>query len=106
MTLAELKTVLEAVFPGKVVYYAWKENTAPALPWVCLFETGANNESADNIVFHSAHQVSVELYTKNKDAANEVALENALTAQEIFWEKDCEYLEDEKMHMTTYTLEV
>ena len=106
MTLAELKTVLEGVFPGKVVYHAWPENTAPALPWVCIFETGAANESADNIVFFSAHQVNVELYTEKKDTAKETSIEAALTAAEIYYEKDCEYLSDEKMHMTTYTVEV
>lgn len=106
MTLAELKSLLETAFPGKVCYNAWPENTAPALPWVCFRQTGANTESADNKVYFSALQITIELYTEKKDVTTENTLENALIAADIFFDKSCDYLYDEKMYMTTYTLEV
>lgn len=106
MTLAELKTILESAFQGKVCYNAWAEKEAPQLPWVCFYQTGTNNESADNKVHFSAIDVTVELYTETKDVNAETTLETSLTNACIFYEKTCEYLNTEKLYMTTYTLEV
>ena len=108
MTLAELKTILEGItgYSNKVVYWAWKEKSAPALPFICYFETGANNFFGDDIVYYSFHQIQIELYTEDKAPEEEAKVETALTNAGITWSKNCDFLDDEKCWMITYTVEV
>ena len=106
MTLAELKTKLKAItgFADKVTYYAWPEGKAPALPFICFFETGADNFAADGIVFSSSHSVAVELYTKLKDQATEQLVEAALTSAGLYYTKQEQYLGDEKCFFVLYNV--
>lgn len=106
MTLTELKQTLTAItgFADKVTYYAWPEGTAPALPFICFFETGADNFAADGIVFCSSPSVSIELYTKLKDEVTEGAVEAALTAADLYFTKQEQYLGDEKCYLVLYTV--
>ena len=106
MTLSALKTLLESAMPGKVVYLAWPEKEAPALPYVCYLESDSDNFAADNIVYHARKKVQIELYSKYKDPTSEALIENALTSAGIFYESTDTYLEDEKCHERIYTIEV
>lgn len=106
MTLEELKNVLSSAFPGKVCYRAWKTGTEPNLPWVCYYETGEVAEPADNVAYESFSEITVELYSETKDEASENALESALTSAEIYYEKECTYIDSEKLYETIYTMEV
>jgi hypothetical protein len=48
----------------------------------------------------------IELYTKEKDFALEDRLEGILTAADMAYHKDEDYIGDEELYMTTYTTEV
>lgn len=106
MTLGELYAVLNTAFPGKVCYRAWETGTAPDLPWVCYFENGAENEAADDVVYESFGDITVELYTDKKDKTIESTLESALAGAGIFYEKECTYIDSEKLYEAIYTMEV
>jgi hypothetical protein len=108
MTLEEVKTILEGIegFEDKVTYYAWPVNEAPALPFLCYVENRAQNFGADNKVYYSAREIAVELYTETKSPEDEALVEAALTAEDIFWTKEEEYLDDEQCWMITYTIGV
>lgn len=108
MTLAELNTKLKAIagFSEKVVYYAWPEGKAPALPFICFFETGADNFAADGIVFSSSPSVAIELYTKNKEPGTEAAVEAALTDAGLYFTKQEQYLGDEKCLLVLYNVQL
>lgn len=108
MTLAELKTRLEAIpgFAKKVVYYAWPEGKQPNLPFLCFFETGAENFGADGVVFYGSPTVAIELYTKNKDQATESLVEAALTGGGLFFTKAEQYLGDENCWFVLYTVQL
>lgn len=103
MTLLELKTILASTtFP--VAYRSFAEATT--LPCICYFETGTNNFGADNKVYKVNREVAVELYTKNKDVTSEATLEGIFDTNEIFWEKEETYLDDEKCYEIIYTIEI
>ena len=60
---------------------------------------------ADGGNYYRYKRVTVELYTRLKDWETEQALENALAP--YHWKKTAElWLEDQKMYMTTYEIEV
>lgn len=104
MDLSGIKTILEAVFP--TAYWSFPEKQAPAMPYLVFFEEGSNNFSADNQVYHSARRISVELMTKDKDPDAEGAVEAALDAADIYWEKTETHLDDEDAYEVIYEIEV
>ena len=61
---------------------------------------------ADNTNYAQITELTIELYTDNKDFAAEAAVEDALTAAEIVYEKDETYIDSERMYMVTYSTEV
>lgn len=108
MTLAEINSILKSIpgFEKKVAYRAFPKGKAPALPFICYLATQTNNFNADNHVYHVIQGVDIELYTRRKDYTSEAAVEAALNANDIIWEKYEEYLDDEEMYMITYEVEV
>ena len=106
MLLEDLAGVLEQALPGKVTYHAWPAGNVPALPYICFFTTGTDNFGADNIVYSKRTFVRVELYTKQKDEQTEAAVENALQAAGLFWEREDLYLDDEKCYEMIYEVTI
>ena len=105
MTLEEVYTMLSRTgLP--VCYKAWPEGAAPPLPYICFFFFEADNFAADGIVYHKRLRVTVELYSRHKDAASEELIETALTTAGIFWEKEETYIDTEKVFMEIYEIEV
>lgn len=105
MTLEAVKTLLESTgLP--VVYRAFPEGDAPALPFVCYYSPYTNNFAADGVAYAIINHVNVELYTQVKDPTAEGKVEAALTGAGIYWEKSETYLEDEKCFQILYVIEV
>lgn len=103
MTLTELTDLLKSTgIP--VTYYAWPENQAPQLPFICYLTPGSNNFAADGLVYYPVTQVNVELYTKIKSPETEAKVEEALAS--IFWDKSETYIDSEKCYQIVYEIEV
>lgn len=103
MTLTELTDLLKSTgIP--VTYYAWPENQAPQLPFICYLTPGSNNFAADGMVYYPVTQVNVELYTKIKSPETEAKVEEALAS--IFWDKSETYIDSEKCYQIVYEIEV
>ena len=103
MTLQAFRKILETSgLP--VTYRAWPENEAPPLPYLCYYDSGSNNFAADGVVYFSARQITVELYTELKDVTAENRVEQALSS--FFWEKTEEYIDSEKCYQIVYEMEV
>lgn len=89
-----------------VAYRVWEEGSAPALPYCVYYAGAADNFAADGVVYHTAQQYTVELYTVDKDPEVEAKIEAALTAAGIFWLKDETYIPTERMNEIIYEIEV
>jgi len=69
-------------------------------------ETGSHNLGADNIVWHSATRIQIDLLTRTKSRATEQLLEDALNDAGIFWERESSFDSDESVYRMTYTVEI
>lgn len=104
MTVQQLKQILETSGLS-FAYRCWQEEHD--LPYGLFRFAKSNNFAADGIAYSSSDRYVVELYTENKQPETESALETALTAAGIYWEKTGEsYIETEQMQFTTYEIEV
>ena len=93
-----------AGFPA--AYRAWREGSAPPLPF-CVFYAGrSDNFSADGIVYSARQRYTIELYTEAKEPETEARLERALTAAGLFWTKDETYIPEERLHEIIFEIEV
>ena len=102
MTLAGLKTLLETT-KYSVAYQSFPESDVPDMPFICFAEVGSDNFAADGKVYLPVKVVEVQLFTKKKDTTAEAAVESAL--QDLYWTKECEYIEDELCHRIVYSIE-
>ena len=103
MALEDMKTLLETTgYP--VVYYAWPEKKAPALPYICFLTAYSNNFGADDRVYYPVAHYQIELYTRCKDPEAEGKVEQALSS--YFWEKTETYLDTERCFQILYEVEV
>lgn len=108
MTLSQLAAVLNGItgFKDKVVYRAWKENEAPALPYICYYSPGVETFGADDVTYSSFTNVTIELYSRRKDPASEALIEAALTANDLFYDKSETFIETEQAVLVVYEVEV
>jgi len=105
---ADIATMLNSIegFTGKVAYYAFPEEQAPALPFICYLFPDGEGFGADNKNYLPTTSVQVELYSKFKDPDSEALVEAALTNNDLYFTKASAYLPDERAWMTAYTFEV
>lgn len=87
-----------------VAYYAFPEEEAPGLPFICYLVVDTNTFKADGETYVAFNHVLVELYTKQKDLAVEAKVEQALEG--FAWNKTETFLDDEKCFEIIYELEV
>lgn len=84
-------------------YYQFNTDTAVAPPFICYFYTGDNDLLADNSNYQKIENLVVELYTDEKDFANEALIETALNDAGLVYSREESYLDSEKMYMVVYS---
>ena len=105
MTYKEIAQLIDGIgYP--YAYYQFEKETAKEPPFICFFYPGRDDMLADDSNYAQITELVIELYTDNKDFAAEAAVESALEAAEIVYEKDETYIDSERMYMITYTTEV
>lgn len=103
MTQAQLFTLLQTTnLP--VAHIKFK--TAKTPPFIIYINTSRECISADNKVWHKLNNYRIELYTKTKDPATELILENVLDGAGIFYEMQETYIESEEMHLSVYEIQI
>ena len=75
-------------------------------PFICFLYPNSDDFMADNINYARVTALRVELYTDEPDFSLEGAVEAALTAQELPFVKAQEYIDGERMYLTSYDTEV
>lgn len=89
-----------------VAYYQFLDSEpgpAPDPPFICYYYAGDDDLFADNINFVSIQELIIELYTDFKNFETEEKVESALRENELAWEKNETYIDNQRMHMTTWT---
>lgn len=108
MTLAELKTMLDATgYP--VAYSHWKKTATdpvPDPPYILYLVAFSSNFIADNKVYQKIENAQVELYTNYKDLQAEAKLEDLLDQNEIPWEATETWIESESLYERIYEIGV
>lgn len=87
-------------------YYQWDVGNAPELPYILFYYPSRNDFIADGRNYLKITKLNIELYSNNKDFENEEMIESVLDEYELVYEKEEQYISDEQMYETLYTMEV
>ena len=75
-------------------------------PFICFLFPGSEKVAADNVVYMEFSNLSIELYTGEKDPELEDRVEAVLNANELFWNKSEVWIESEKLYEVLYQMTV
>ncbi len=87
-------------------YDHFAEGESPDPPFICFLYPSAENFGADNIVYHKASSLDIEVYTDRKDPDLEEKVEEILTEHELYYEKSEVWIESENLYEVLYSLVV
>ena len=105
MTHEEVMQMLEELkIPYAYDHFA--EGESPEPPFICFLFPGSENFSADNIVYAEFSNLSIVLYTDEKDPELEDQVEAVLSSHELFWNKSEVWIESEKLYEVLYQMTV
>lgn len=105
MTFKQIKELIESIgLPFN--YYQWETGQAPALPYILFYYPERNDFIADGKNYQHIVRLNIELYTAKKDFAKEAQVEAVLETAEIIYDKEEQYIPDERMYEVLYTMEV
>ena len=74
-------------------YDHFAEGESPDPPFICFLFPGSENFAADDVVYMEFSNLSIELYTDEKDPELEDSVEAVLNAHELFWNKSEVWIE-------------
>lgn len=105
MTYKQIATMISGIgLP--YAYHHFPNNTAKEPPFICFFFTGIDDLYADNSNYQRFETLNVELYTNQKDFANEEQVEAVLNGAGLTYYKEESYIESEQMWQIAYESEV
>ena len=107
MSLSSLKTLLDTTgYPVAYRYFPDDDLTVNP-PYITYVFRESDNFAADNIAFDKHGIIEVSLWTgSEKNLTAEAKVEDALDGDDIFYEVEEVYYEDEKMYEMLYTFEI
>ena len=87
-------------------YYQFDEDTAEPPPFIVFYYPEDFDLKADGTNYKKIESLIIELYTDNKDFAQEAAVEAVLKAHELVWSRVETYIESEKLYMVTFNTSI
>lgn len=89
-----------------VAYDHFAEGDKPKPPFMIYYLPESDNFSADGRVYQQISEVHYELYTDKKNPKLELEFEGVLNSHGLFYNKREEWLTQEQLFCTDYSMEV
>ena len=105
MTLQEIAAMVESIGLS-YAYHHFPDGSGQMPPFVCFYYPRSDDFIADDTNYKRINQLTVELYTDNKDFALEQRVEAVLNSAGLVWSKEEFYIDEERMYLASYMTEV
>lgn len=101
MKYSEVAEMIESIgLPN--AYWQFSQNSGQQPPFICFYFDSDSDFKADDTNYQKIRNLTVELYTNNKDFELEEKVENILTANGLVFSRSESAIESERMYMVTY----
>jgi len=87
-------------------YDHFAEGESPNPPFICFLYPNSHNFSADDLVYHKANALHLELYTDLKEPKTEEQVETVLDTHGIYYDKSEVWIDSENLYEILYRMEV
>lgn len=87
-------------------YYQFEEGEGQDCPFIIFYYPERNDMAADGLNYVKIENLTIELYTANKDFELEAKVEAVLEANDLYFAKTVNYIDSEKCFEIVYTMEV
>lgn len=87
-------------------YYEFPDDTVEAPPFICFYYPANSDFLADSSNYQKIEQLTIELYTDNKDLELEGKVEAVLKDYGLTFSRTESCIDAERMFMITYETEV
>lgn len=104
MTYKEVAKMIKDI--GIPYAYDHFSETGQEPPFICFMYSDRNDMLADSINYQKIEQLTIELYTEQKDFTLEAAVEEALTDAGLVYSKNEIYIETEKLYQEVYEADI
>ena len=105
MTFKEISEMIASIgLP--YAYYEFPDNTGQAPPFICFWFPRDNDFKADGTNYQKIERLVIELYTDNKDFAQEAAVESVLSANGLVYTRNETHIDSERMYEVVYETDV
>lgn len=104
MTYKEIANMIRGV--GVPYAYNQFDATGQEPPYICFLYTGDNDMKADQTNYQKIEQLTIELYTEQKDFELEARVEAALKAAGLVYSRNEIYIESEQLYQEVYEADV
>lgn len=105
MTTAEVASMIEAMGLD-FAYYQFPEASDQAPPFILFYFPDDNDFIADGCNYVKKCTLIIELYTDNKDFEMESTVEAVLSAHDLVYSREEQYIDTERMYEVLYSTEV
>lgn len=102
MTLAELKSILNATGYPVAYSHFTESNPAPSIPYITYLVAYSSNLIADDEVYQEIDNVQIELYTVKKDLVAEGKVKEVLKNKKIPYQTTETFIESEQLFQKIY----
>lgn len=105
MTYKEVYNMISGIgYPN--AYQFFDEGNASDPPFICFYFESSNDFKADNSNYQAIRQLTIELYTDNKDFEAEAAVEAVLKANNLVYSRMETYISTERLYMVTFLTQI
>lgn len=106
MTLQDIADIVSS-WKLPFAYFEFEDEN-PEPPFVVYFLDESDDFFADNQNYSQQRTLYIELYCSSKKEAmsTEAVIEASLIENDLPFAKDCDYISDERLYATVYTMEV
>lgn len=87
-------------------YYQFPNGTEQPCPFICFFYAGSDDFYADNSNYVDISRLFIELYADEKDFSLEGYIQGTLKRKGLTYVKTEEFIDSERMWVTTYEMEI
>lgn len=105
MTFKDINTMIQSIgLPSN--YYQWPVKKAPALPYILFYYPSREDFKADNTNYAKFTQLNIEFYSENKDFEMEAKIEEILEENDLYYDKEEQYIDTDEMYEVLYVINV
>lgn len=105
MTYQEVATMVASI-GVPYAYYQFPDGTEQLPPFVCFYYANDNDFLADDSNYQKVENLTIELYTDNKDFSLEATIESVLASNGMVWTRSERWIDSERMMMTVYEMDI